>query len=69
MGGIFAQEIQACLCSLEKRPKIFGYLVGLGGRDVTPETIMKIVKEVKERQDSGYKHKWIGVKGLKDEHF
>jgi pyruvate/2-oxoacid:ferredoxin oxidoreductase alpha subunit len=34
-GGIFAQEIRACLCPLTQRPRIIGAVAGLGGRDVT----------------------------------
>ncbi len=42
--GIFAQEVRAALCNVEKRPAVFGYIAGLGGRDVTPETLEKIYR-------------------------
>jgi pyruvate/2-oxoacid:ferredoxin oxidoreductase alpha subunit len=40
-GGIFAEEIRAALYDLPggRRPRIDGYIVGLGGRDVTPPVI------------------------------
>jgi pyruvate/2-oxoacid:ferredoxin oxidoreductase alpha subunit len=40
-GGIFAEEIRAALYDLPtgRRPRIDGYIVGLGGRDVTPAII------------------------------
>lgn len=39
--GIFAEEIRAALYDLPggRRPRIDGYIVGLGGRDVTPPVI------------------------------
>jgi len=62
-GGIFAEEIRSALYDLapERRPVVRGYVVGLGGRDVTPETIRGIVNEargasVPEREDL-----WVGV--------
>jgi hypothetical protein len=35
MGGILAQEIKAVLWSMEKRPEVHEFIVGLGGQDVT----------------------------------
>jgi pyruvate ferredoxin oxidoreductase alpha subunit len=63
-GGIFAEEIRSALYDLapENRPKLFGHVVGLGGRDVTPDVIRGIVESsrtssVPEREDL-----WVGVK-------
>lgn len=42
-GGIFAQEIQAALSCLARRPVIYPFVAGLGGRDITPETIVSVV--------------------------
>jgi pyruvate/2-oxoacid:ferredoxin oxidoreductase alpha subunit len=66
--GIFAEETRAALYDLPdaKRPRIHGYIVGLGGRDVTPATIMDCVNQARaasgktaepEREDV-----WVGVK-------
>jgi pyruvate/2-oxoacid:ferredoxin oxidoreductase alpha subunit len=67
--GIFAEEIRAALYDLptEKRPAIHGYIVGLGGRDVRPETIIDCIDRTRaaaasvatepEREDV-----WVGVK-------
>ncbi len=59
--GIFYEEIKAGLYNRDVRPPLFGYVTGLGGRDVTPEIIHEIV-------DHGMKHDkpdqdviWIGV--------
>jgi pyruvate ferredoxin oxidoreductase alpha subunit len=62
-GGIFAQETRSALFDLavEDRPMLYGYVVGIGGRDVTPEVIEEIVERteaagVPERADL-----WVGV--------
>ena len=62
-GGIFAEEIRSALYDvpLEDRPTLFGYVLGLGGRDVTPAVIDSLVErslsaEQPERQDL-----WVGV--------
>jgi len=62
-GGIFAEEIRSALYDvpLEDRPLLFGYVLGLGGRDVTPAVIDSIVDQTwtadqPERQDL-----WVGV--------
>jgi pyruvate ferredoxin oxidoreductase alpha subunit len=66
--GIFAEETRAALYDLpaEERPRIHGYIVGLGGRDVTPATILDSIARTRapakpqaglEREDV-----WVGVK-------
>jgi pyruvate/2-oxoacid:ferredoxin oxidoreductase alpha subunit len=62
-GGIFAEEIRSALYDIppDDRPTLFGYVVGLGGRDVTPAVIDGIIDgtlagEVPEREDL-----WVGV--------
>jgi len=62
--GIFAEEIRAALYDLpeDERPAVFGYIIGLGGRDVTPPVIREAVERtragsVPEREDV-----WVGVK-------
>ena len=62
-GGIFAEEIRSALYDLDadSRPEIHGFIVGLGGRDVTPEVIEDVIQQtrgsgVPEREDL-----WVGV--------
>ncbi|MBI3983008.1 MAG: pyruvate ferredoxin oxidoreductase [Gemmatimonadetes bacterium] len=62
-GGIFSEETRAALYDLpeETRPAIHGYVVGLGGRDVTPTVLDEIIDRtrasaVPEREDV-----WVGV--------
>ncbi|MBI5709127.1 MAG: pyruvate ferredoxin oxidoreductase [Candidatus Eisenbacteria bacterium] len=66
--GIFAEELRAALYDLEpaRRPGLDGYVIGLGGRDVTPDTIGECLDRSRaalaagrapEREDL-----WVGVK-------
>jgi len=43
-GGIFAEEIRSALYNGAHRPPIFGFIIGLGGRDVTPASIRGIAE-------------------------
>jgi pyruvate/2-oxoacid:ferredoxin oxidoreductase alpha subunit len=67
-GGIFAEEIRSALYDLpeDRRPTVYGYIIGLGGRDVTPAVIEECLdrtraaadaKQTPEREDL-----WVGVK-------
>ncbi len=60
-GGIFFEEIKSALYNISQRPPIWGYIAGLGGRDVTPDTIMEIVKKTEE-SDKPEELVWIGLK-------
>ncbi|NQU06203.1 MAG: pyruvate ferredoxin oxidoreductase [Calditrichaeota bacterium] len=64
MGGIWTQEIRNALYHMpeDKRPPIYGYILGLGGRDVTPEVIEKIAFDVQERPVEDGEQVWIGLK-------
>jgi len=44
MGGIFAEELKSVYGNEEEGPIIFGYIAGLGGRDITKETISGILE-------------------------
>jgi len=49
VGGIFAEELKSALCNEEDRPLIFGYVAGLGGRDITQETISNVIEYTLEQ--------------------
>ena len=49
MGGIFAEEVRSVFCNEEKRPMVFSYISGLGGRDITRETLSNIVEYTLEQ--------------------
>lgn len=63
MGGIFAQEVKAALYNqpAERRPEILDYIVGLGGRDVTPPVIEEIVRDAQKRPVADGEEVWIGL--------
>jgi pyruvate/2-oxoacid:ferredoxin oxidoreductase alpha subunit len=66
--GIFAEEIRAALYDVPdtQRPGVHGYIVGLGGRDVTPETIIDCIDRTRATVASGKptprEDLWVGVK-------
>ena len=63
-GGIFAEEIRSALYDLApgRRPTVFGHVVGLGGRDVTPDVILGIVRRTRESRAPEREDLWVGVK-------
>jgi len=60
--GIFAQEVRAALYGAEKRPPIFDFVAGLGGRDIVPATIREIVNYTVAHDAPAEEFTWIGVK-------
>jgi pyruvate/2-oxoacid:ferredoxin oxidoreductase alpha subunit len=59
-GGIFAQEVRAALYNHSSVP-VFGFIAGLGGRDITPSLIKKVINHT-QNQDEPKDMIWIGVK-------
>jgi pyruvate/2-oxoacid:ferredoxin oxidoreductase alpha subunit len=49
VGGIFAEELKSVLCNEEDRPIVFSYVAGLGGRDITQETISNVIEYTLEQ--------------------
>jgi pyruvate/2-oxoacid:ferredoxin oxidoreductase alpha subunit len=60
-GGIFAQEIRAALCNHNPHPPVFGYVAGLGGRDITPDTLVEIYNHTKNNPGPAEETIWIGL--------
>jgi len=60
-GGIFAQEIRAALCNPDPHPQVFGYVAGLGGRDITPDTLVEIYNHTKNNPAPAEETIWIGL--------
>jgi pyruvate ferredoxin oxidoreductase alpha subunit len=52
-GGPVASEIKSALYPLEKRPKVVGFVGGLGGRDISPSDFEAIVNRGIEIAKSG----------------
>ncbi len=62
LGGILYQEIKSALYSSSDSPGIFGFITGLGGRDVVPANIMEIVDILDNNDEPESDITWIGLK-------
>ena len=60
--GIFYQEVKSALYGEKKAPPLFGYITGLGGRDITPETFKEIAAHALAKDGADEEIVWIGVK-------
>ena len=56
IGGVLFNEIKA-----KMDVDASGFIIGLGGRDVSPEDIINIIKETRNPTDTN-KINWIGIK-------
>jgi pyruvate/2-oxoacid:ferredoxin oxidoreductase alpha subunit len=61
-GGIFNSEIRSAFTGVSKAPKIYSYIMGLGGRDIMPEAVEEAYYETKKRAKPADEPVWIGVK-------
>ncbi|MCK6480532.1 MAG: pyruvate ferredoxin oxidoreductase [Planctomycetes bacterium] len=71
--GIFHQELKSALYSMEaaERPRIYGYVLGLGGRDVGPRALQEVVRLTEVREAPEPETTWIGAvlpEGPEQEH-
>jgi len=57
--GIFVEEIESALYQLESRPKIFGFVTGLGGLDVTGQIIREAINYALEHERPGKSVVWL----------
>ena len=62
VGGIIAQELRASLYHHEARPPIFGFVSGLGGRDITPDLIEEAIHYTLEHSQPEGDVLWLGLK-------
>jgi pyruvate/2-oxoacid:ferredoxin oxidoreductase alpha subunit len=63
-GGIWSQEIRNVLYKLPKarQPKIFSYVYGLGGRDLTPDFLRGLVEKTMKKGRPSVEDEWMGLK-------
>jgi pyruvate/2-oxoacid:ferredoxin oxidoreductase alpha subunit len=65
-GGIFAEELRSALYDVAEslRPRVDGYVIGLGGRDVTPAVIGECLDRTQGKGASSAvrEDEWVGVK-------
>jgi pyruvate/2-oxoacid:ferredoxin oxidoreductase alpha subunit len=62
--GIFFQELKAAIYGQngKEEPKIFGFIIGLGGRDVTLQDISEIIDHALEHEKPKEDIIWMGLK-------
>ncbi|MHB1095532.1 MAG: pyruvate ferredoxin oxidoreductase [Gemmatimonadaceae bacterium] len=62
-GGIFAEELRSALYDLPdaERPELFGFVLGLGGRDITPAVIDEVIEKARAGTLPGREDLWVGV--------
>jgi pyruvate/2-oxoacid:ferredoxin oxidoreductase alpha subunit len=61
--GVWAQEVRSALYDLseDERPLIYGYIAGLGGRDISVKVIDEIYQKTVEEDEPDDVDMWIGV--------
>lgn len=65
MEGFLGSEVKASVYGQENRPLFAGFIAGLGGRDVTAETIEKVAKKSLRMLDAGRVEKeteWVDLR-------
>ena len=60
--GIFYQEVKSALYGGADTPPIFGFIAGLGGRDITPGDFGEIARYAMSKPKPEEEIVWIGVK-------
>jgi pyruvate/2-oxoacid:ferredoxin oxidoreductase alpha subunit len=60
--GIFCQEIHSALYQHDVKPRIFDLIIGLGGRDVTPEVVRHVVDKYEKIETVDQDFYWEGVR-------
>jgi pyruvate ferredoxin oxidoreductase alpha subunit len=64
-GGVVCSEVRSALYNEEKRPKVVGFVGGLGGRDITPHTFEEVINQGMEISQKGSEREFelFGVRG------
>ncbi len=65
--GIFLEEIESALCQLERRPRVFGFITGLGGLDVTGQIIREAIDYALEHERPESSVIWL-PRGIEEGH-
>jgi len=60
-GGPLASEIRAALYQEESRPRVVNFIIGLGGRDVSPGDFVHMVERAKARPGE-----WYEIHGVRE---
>lgn len=59
-GGIFAQELKAALYG-RRSPPVYSYITGMGGRDVTVDTIVTMCAMTRDAPEPEEASVWLGL--------
>lgn len=65
-GGPLFSEIKAALYESEKRPPVVDYIFGLGGRDIFPENIKSVYKDLEEIKKTGKVKSPVNYLGVRE---
>ncbi|NTV82024.1 MAG: pyruvate ferredoxin oxidoreductase, partial [Candidatus Aminicenantes bacterium] len=60
--GIFYQEVKSALYGEAGMPPVFGYIAGLGGRDITVGSFKEVAAHALAKDRADEEIVWIGVK-------
>jgi pyruvate/2-oxoacid:ferredoxin oxidoreductase alpha subunit len=60
--GIFYQELKSALYGQAGMPPVFGYIAGLGGRDITLDSFKEVAAHAMAKDRADEEIVWIGVK-------
>jgi len=60
--GMFAQEVKSALYGQNGGRPVFGFIAGLGGRDITPASFREVVEYTETHDKPEEDILWIGVK-------
>jgi pyruvate ferredoxin oxidoreductase alpha subunit len=65
IGGPVCSEIKSALYGQTKRPKVFSFIAGLGGRDVPPEHFEQMIREALKlkKKRKAEEFMTIGIRG------
>ncbi len=61
-GGILAAEIRAALAARDQHPRIWSFIAGLGGRDVTPAVLVRACRQAEADESPGPAIRWLDLR-------
>jgi len=61
IGGIFANELRSAMYANDRHPKIYSYISGLGGRDVTVSHFIQMFEQTLQADCPSKNSVWIGL--------
>ncbi|MGD2294426.1 MAG: transketolase C-terminal domain-containing protein [Candidatus Aminicenantes bacterium] len=59
--GMFYEEVKSAMYGQDHEVPLFGFIAGLGGRDITPSTFKDISKQTLEKSKPEEEIIWVGV--------